>query len=342
MCSSGRSSRLRRVSRCAPSGRNLTAGAARPAGQSDGSSRSGDVEGAAGLRLAIFTDTYSPQVNGVARTLERLAQAIEKRGGAVRIVTVADPEADECASVQRWPSIPFWAYPQLRIAAPSRTKALDVIADWKPTLVHATTEFGIGLAGVFAAREAGVPLVTSYHTHFKAYLEFYKLSFLDPIAWPYIRWFHNRGVRTFAPSAMVARELEDIGVENMRVWSRGVDASRFSPSFRTSAMRARLGVVREDQVLVVYVGRLARYARAQSAEVEGLYLSPVSADSVAYTTSVVRDIARRYDIDGVHFDYIRYPDVHPFYGYTDENLERFRKANKLTSFEESDKRWKKN
>lgn len=227
------------MQRCAPSGRILT-------------------EGAAGLRLAIFTDTYPPQVNGVARTLERLAQAIEKRGGAVRVVTVADPEAEDRPSVERWPSIPFWAYPQLRIAAPSRTKALDAIADWKPTLVHATTEFGVGLAGVFAAREAGVPLVTSYHTHFKAYLEFYKMSFMDPIAWPYIRWFHNMGVRTFAPSAIVARELADIGFDNMRVWSRGVDGDRFSPSFRTDAMRTRLGVVRADQVLVVYVGRLAR------------------------------------------------------------------------------------
>ena len=71
-----------------------------------------------------------------------------------------------------------------------------------------------------------------------------------------------------------------------------------------------------------YVGRLARYARAQSAEVEGLYLSPVSADSVAYTTSVVRDIARRYDIDGVHFDYIRYPTSD--FDYSHDTLSAFR------------------
>ena len=215
-------------------------------------------ERADGLRLAIFTDTYPPQVNGVARTLERLAQAIDARGGAVRIVTVADPEAEVQPSVDRWPSIPFWAYPQLRIAAPSRQRAMDVIDEWKPTLVHVTTEFGVGIAGLLAAREAGVPVVSSYHTHFKAYLEFYKLTFLDGVAWPYIRWFHNLGARTFCPSGVVARELEAQGLDNIRVWSRGVDAHRFSPSFRTAAMRERLGVTRPDQTLVVYVGRLAR------------------------------------------------------------------------------------
>jgi glycosyltransferase involved in cell wall biosynthesis len=213
---------------------------------------------AEGLRLAIFTDTYPPQVNGVARTLERLAHAIEERGGAVRIASVADPEAPHDPLIDRWPSIPFWAYPQLRIAAPSRQRALDLIEGWKPTLVHVTTEFGVGLGGLFAAHEARVPVVSSYHTHFKAYLEFYRMSSLGPIAWPYLRWFHNRGVRTFAPSGIVARELEQLGFENMRVWSRGVDASRFSPTFRSAAMRARLGVTRPDQVLMAYVGRLAR------------------------------------------------------------------------------------
>lgn len=169
-----------------------------------------------------------------------------------------DPEAADAAGVDRWPSIPFWAYPQLRIAAPSRQRALDLIEGWKPTLVHVTTEFGVGLGGLFAAREAGVPVVSSYHTHFKAYLEFYNLTFLDGVAWPYIRWFHNRGLRTFAPSGIVARELETQGIGNVRVWSRGVDASRFSPSFRNTAMRRRLGAASDDSTLVLYVGRLAR------------------------------------------------------------------------------------
>jgi glycosyltransferase involved in cell wall biosynthesis len=212
---------------------------------------------AEGLRLALFTDTYPPQVNGVARTLERLVGAIEARGGEVRVVTVADPESHPDSRIDRWPSIPFWGYPQLRMAAPARHAALDLLESWKPNLVHVTTEFGVGLGGVFAARETRVPLVTSYHTHFKAYLEFYNLAFLDRIAWPYLRWFHNLGRRTFAPSGIVARELEELGFANMRVWSRGVDPTKFSSGFRSAECRDRLGA-KGDTPLVMYVGRLAR------------------------------------------------------------------------------------
>ena len=73
---------------------------------------------AEGLRLALFTDTYAPQVNGVARTLERLVAAVEARGGAVRVFTVHDPDASSAAGVGRFPSRAFWAYPQLRLAWP--------------------------------------------------------------------------------------------------------------------------------------------------------------------------------------------------------------------------------
>jgi glycosyltransferase involved in cell wall biosynthesis len=211
----------------------------------------------AGLRLAVFTDTYSPQVNGVARTIDRLVPAIEARGGAVHVVTVDDPAAQPRAGVDRWPSVPLWLYPQLRMSAPSRHRALDLIERWRPTLVHVVTEFGVGLGGLFAAREAGVPVVTSYHTHFRAYMEFYGLSALEPLAWPYFRWVHNLGRLTFVPSRIVACELAAHGFRDLRVWSRGVDTSRFNPGFRTAAMRQRLGAA-GNTTLVVYVGRLAR------------------------------------------------------------------------------------
>lgn len=211
---------------------------------------------AAGLRLALFSDTYPPQINGVAPTLARLVKAVEARGGEVQVVTVSDPDAPADPQVERWPSIPFWAYPQLQMAAPRRDKALDLIEKWKPNLVHATTEFGIGLGGLLGAKEKRVPLVTSYHTHFTAYLRHYNLSVLDAIGWPYLRWFHNAGRITWAPSEIVRAELEGNGFKNTRVWSRGVDQNQFHPKFRSSELRRSLGV-EEDGVLAVYIGRLA-------------------------------------------------------------------------------------
>jgi glycosyltransferase involved in cell wall biosynthesis len=211
---------------------------------------------ARGMRLAIFTDTYAPQVNGVARTLERLVQAVEARGGAVRVETVDDPEAAPDERVVRWPSRPFWAYPQLRMAAPRRAVVTAGLAKWRPTLIHAATPFGVGLAGRSAARSLDVPLVTSYHTSFSEYLRHYGLTALDKVAWPYLRWFHNSGRRTFAPSRLVAAQLESQGFDGVRIWSRGVDPLRFHPRFRSGEMRTAMGA-RDDDIVVAYVGRLA-------------------------------------------------------------------------------------
>lgn len=214
------------------------------------------VPDARGLRLAVFTDTFAPQVNGVARTLERLVQAVESMGGVVRVETVEDPHAALDRRVHRWASSPFWAYPQLRVAVPPKARAIAAMRRWRPTLIHAVTPFGVGLAGRAAARALGVPLVTSYHTAFDTYLRHYKLSALDSVAWPYLRWFHNSGVRTFVPTQFVQRELRERGFEHLRLWGRGVDPLRFHPQFRSAAMRARMGVT-TDEVVVGYVGRLA-------------------------------------------------------------------------------------
>ena len=216
----------------------------------------GAREDARGLRLVLCTDTYAPQVNGVTRTLQRLVAAIRDRGGEVRVETVDDPGAHADVVVSRWPSIPFWAYPQLRMAAPRRRALLDRIAGWRPTLVHAATPFGVGLAGRGAARSLRIPFVTSYHTSYAAYLRHYGLGLLEHIAWPFLRWFHNSGRRTFAPSRAVADQLSRQGVADVRVWSRGVDLEQFNPRFRSDAFRATLGAGPDDCV-VAYVGRLA-------------------------------------------------------------------------------------
>lgn len=211
---------------------------------------------AGGLRLALFTDTFSPQVNGVARTLERLVTAVERRGGAVYVETVDSPGAVAQARVRRAPSVPFWAYPQLRIAAPSARGVAERLARFRPSLIHSTTPFGVGLAGRTAARALEVPFVTSYHTSFTHYLAHYGLSALDRVAWPYLRWFHNSGRRTFVPTHAVAQELAARGFDGLRIWSRGVDTERFAPRWRARSMRARMGA-HDGTFVVAYVGRLA-------------------------------------------------------------------------------------
>ena len=211
---------------------------------------------ARGLRLALFSDTYSPQVNGVARTLERLVAAVRARGGEARVFTTSDPDAAPDGSVRRAASVPFWAYPQLRIAAPIGGGAGRDLRAWGPTLIHAATPFGMGLVGRRAARRLGVPFVSSYHTHFGAYVRFYRLGLLERPTWSFMRWFHNSGERTFCPSRAIAAELDAHGFHSLRVWPRGIDTVRFNPRFRSAALRERLGAT-PDTVVVAYVGRIA-------------------------------------------------------------------------------------
>ena len=244
--------------------RAVTAASPRPAGASASASarRGGDsvARDASSLRLALFTDTYLPQLNGVSRTLDRLVGAVRARGGEARVYTTTDPRAVPGSpaehDVWRRPSVPFWAYPQLRIAAPGLGRIGNDVRAWRPTLIHAATPFGIGLTGLWSARSLGVPLVTSYHTSFREYAKFYRLGGLRRINDPVIRSFHNAGLRTYVPTRAILGELEAIGFKGLRVWGRGIDPERFSPSFRSPAWRARFGA--DDQTVVVaYVGRLA-------------------------------------------------------------------------------------
>ncbi len=211
---------------------------------------------ASSLRLAVFTDTFAPQVNGVARTLERLVAAVDARGGAARIFTVEDPASRDTPQVCRYPSVPFWAYDQLRLAWPSHRRVRADVEAFAPTLIHAATEFGVGLAGRRVARALDIPFVSSYHTSFSAYAVHYRLGALAAPGWSFMRWFHNGGLRTYCPTQAIVDEVTGHGFTNTAVWSRGVDASRFNPCFRSTALRAHLNA--DDETLVIaYVGRLA-------------------------------------------------------------------------------------
>ena len=207
------------------------------------------------LRLALFTDSFIPQLNGVALLLGRLVEAVRARGATVRVYTTSDPAGAEADDVRRWPSVAFWAYPEHRLALPTQPRVRRELLAWRPTLVHAASPFGMGLAARAAARALGVPFVTSYHTNWSAYSSFYQMGALRGTAWHYLRWFHNGGERTYCPTQAVQDELAARGFQHMALWSRGVDSARFNPSFRSAALRARLGVS-DDMVLAIYVGRL--------------------------------------------------------------------------------------
>lgn len=214
-----------------------------------------DSAPARGIRLALFCDSFLPQINGVSLLLARLVAAVQARGGAARVYTTTDPAVAEVEDVRRWPSVAFWAYPEHRVALPTQPRVRRELRAWRPTLIHAASPFGMGLAARAAARALGVPFVSSYHTHWSVYSTFYRMGGLRGAAWQYLRWFHNGGARTYCPTRAVEHELQEHGFRHTALWGRGVDGALFNPSHRSRALRERLGVT-ADSILAIYVGRL--------------------------------------------------------------------------------------
>jgi glycosyltransferase involved in cell wall biosynthesis len=210
------------------------------------------------VKIAFFTDTFLPQINGVSNTLCQFSRYLAQQGIAHRFFTPAykDGPTDEGAyPVVRFPSMPFALYPQVRLALAAATAVRKQLLDFHPDVVHVVTEFSMGYAGLKAARQLGLPVVMSYHTNFDQYLEHYRLETLTEPLWQYMRWFHSFACLNLCPSENTLRRLTFRGIRNLAVWSRGIDASRFSPRFASSALRNELGG--EDKLLYLYVGRIS-------------------------------------------------------------------------------------
>lgn len=208
------------------------------------------------MRLALFTDTFIPQMNGVARTLERLTGHLQRRGVEHLIFTPKSADDDFYVDpVRPIASIPFFLYPECRLALPNVTALRAELDRFKPDLLHMATPFNIGLCGLRYARKNRIPHVASYHTHFDRYLEYYRMGMAIPLYWTYMRWFHRSCGLTFAPSHETIGTLNRQGFHNVRLWSRGVDCRLFTPDKRSSEIRERHGI--SAPLILLYVGRIA-------------------------------------------------------------------------------------
>ncbi len=213
------------------------------------------------MRVAVVTETYPPEVNGVAVTLQQLVLRLQASNHQIQLIRPRQPldhkerQAGTDELLVRGLEIP--RYPQLRLGMPMK-RAL--VAQWsrqRPDLVHVATEGPLGWSAVQAARRLRLPLSTDFRTNFHAYSQHYGMGWLrKPIA-AYLRRFHNLADCTMVPSSDLLQELCAQGFERLMVVARGLDASRFSPVHRSEALRAQWGVAPEQPVLLS-VGRLAR------------------------------------------------------------------------------------
>ncbi len=222
------------------------------------------IDAAPNLHLALVTETYAPEINGVAMTLGRLVDGLAQRGHRVTIIRPRQRhESPRCTVTRRLaceqirlPGIPLPGYPQLRIGLPARLRLRRIWQKLRPDLVHVATEGPLGATAISAARELGIPVTSSFHTNFDQYTRDYRLGWFKPVVAGWLRRVHNRTLRTFAPTQDLVARLEREGYANLRLLSRGVDTTLFDPNRRDDDLRASWGASKDDLV-VVHVGRMA-------------------------------------------------------------------------------------
>ncbi|MEM9554034.1 MAG: glycosyltransferase family 1 protein [Acidobacteriota bacterium] len=220
------------------------------------------------LRIALVTETFPPEVNGVARTLNQLVRGLAARGHVLEVVRPRQGKADVAMQLRPSPNgQPAWSelltagcpipmYPGLRFGLPTLRSLGRRWDEARPDVVHIATEGPLGLVALRAARYRGIPVATTFHTNFHDYGDFYGYGGMHRLAVGYLRWFHNRTRRTLVPGPDVVERLARRGFERLDVLSRGVDSQQFRPDRRNDELRASWGAGPDDPV-VVSVGRLA-------------------------------------------------------------------------------------
>ncbi|WP_267433685.1 glycosyltransferase family 1 protein [Sphingomonas sp. GM_Shp_1] len=193
------------------------------------------------MRIAIVTDAWSPQVNGVVRTLQSVAAELRSMGHDLSIV-----------SPDLYASVPCPTYPEIRLALPRPGEVGRTLAAFQPDAVHIATEGPLGLSARRWCLSRGLPFTTAYHTQFPEYVAARIRAVSPELVWRYVRWFHAPSAAILASTPSVARALAAHGLPQSRHWGRGVDTGLFRPDGPCDAfVRALPGPVQ------LYAGRVA-------------------------------------------------------------------------------------
>lgn len=213
------------------------------------------------LHIALVTETYMPEVNGVAITLGRMVHGLLRRGHRIHLIRPRQHKQDVHAAESNYAEtlvtgMPIPGYPELKSGLPAKSVLLKLWRKQRPDVVHIATEGPLGWSALSAAKKLGIPVSTDFHTNFHNYTQHYGIGLLKkPIA-AYLRHFHNKAACTLVPTASLQQQLEHEGYRNVLVVSRGVDTELFHPAKRDPGLRATWNAD-EDTLVVMLVSRIA-------------------------------------------------------------------------------------
>lgn len=218
------------------------------------------------MKIVLVTETFPPEVNGVAMTLHRVVTGLQKFGHELMVVrprqkadtqsklSPANEERSYAELLVR--GLPIPRYPGLQFGLPTAGILQRTWKTFEPDLVHIATEGPLGKSALGAARKMGLPISSSFHTNFHSYGKHYGYNIVQGPLMRFFRGFHNATSATFVPSDTVLKELETAGFKNVKILARGVDTELFGPHRRSEEMRKTWGAGPETPV-AIYVGRVA-------------------------------------------------------------------------------------
>ena len=210
------------------------------------------------LHIELITETYPPEVNGVALTVQALEQGL--RGLGHRVALVRTERAEDSPRAE--PNLvlvqgaPLPSYPGLRFGLPAGRRLHTRWSAQRPDAIYIATEGPLGWSALGAARRLGIPVATGFHTRFDDYMGRYGAGFLAPWVFAWLRRFHNRGDATLVPTLELQQQLQAQGFHCVQRLGRAVDTRQFHPGWRDAALRERWGLA-DDDIAVLSVGRLA-------------------------------------------------------------------------------------
>jgi glycosyltransferase involved in cell wall biosynthesis len=217
------------------------------------------LPGSRSLRICFVTETYPPEINGVALTLARLIGGLSARSHAISLVRPHQPGADVSRAghdVTLVRGLPLPGYPGLQFGVPAGRLLRRLWSRSRPDAVYVATEGPLGWSAVRTARKLSIPAVSGFHTNYHSYSHYYRLGCLKSIVVRYLRSLHNQTGRTLVPSLEMQRQLHGLGFRNVTLLGRGVDSDQFGPHHRDEELRLSWGVGRHG-CAALYVGRIA-------------------------------------------------------------------------------------
>ncbi|MDR9403931.1 MAG: glycosyltransferase family 1 protein [Halothece sp. Uz-M2-17] len=209
------------------------------------------------MRIALFTETFLPKVDGIVTRLRHTVNYLQQGGDQVLVVAPDGGITEhQGAKVYGVSGMPLPLYPELKLALP-RPAIGEALEEFQPDLIHIVNPAVLGLAGLYYAKMMSLPLIASYHTHLPQYLQHYGMGALEGVLWELLKAAHNQAELNLCTSTAMMDELSEHGIERVALWQRGVDTELFRPQLRSQEMRDYLSQGHPDDPLLLYVGRVS-------------------------------------------------------------------------------------